>query len=142
MDTIETIAWLAVLLSTLWVLLSWLLGRVAGFLWLALPIIGFSTFYARGVTGGEWTPGSLLLGPSIGLGIALIPGFIRVMIEEYLASEWRRSRALRRSLKQISAFIAEENRSRNSRGYRAGLRCAEWCQRIASKYALDRAARS
>ena len=120
----------------LYVLLSWLLGRVGGFLWVVLPAIVISTDRALSNAGGEWTPAVFLLGPTIGLGVALIPGFVRVMIEEYLASEWRQSRARRRWFKQVTAFIAEENRSRNSRAYRAGRRCAEWCQRIAAENRL------
>ncbi len=122
----------------LWGTSRWLRGTEEGFTAMVLPIIAITMFYARSMTGYAWTPGSVLLGSSIGLGIALIPGFIRVMIEEYRASAWRKSLLLRRSLEQVTALIAEEHRSRNSWGYRTGRRYGKWLQWVPAEDTLHR----
>ena len=129
---------LVLLAFALCIMVSWLSGSLVGLRWAALPIIAASMFYARSMSGYEWTPASVLLGFSGGVGIAVFPGFIRVMIEEYRASKWRQSLLLRRRLKQIAAIIAEEDRCRNSWGYRTGLRYGKWLQWVPPKDTLHR----
>ncbi len=138
----EILIGLVLAVVVLCVFLSWALGRVGGFLVLVLPIILTAMLIARGMTGNQWTPGSVLLGFSAGAAIAIFPGFVRVMIEEWQVSQARQSLLFRRAAKQIAALVAEENRSRNSWGYRTGLRCAEWCERIATKHRLNDLSRS